>query len=1075
MDDDILKEFIAEAREHLATIETDLLAIEDSGAEIDEERVNKVFRAAHSIKGASGFFGLERIKELAHKAETVLDLIRSRKLTPNAEITNLLLGAFDKLREMINDPSRSETTDTQSFLAGLIDLAQSVQPAIRPVQVGTALSLTGTEFPIVMIDSTPSSPVPSSPSAPQPPSAREGRYVYQVQLDLLSDAEHNKRSLADFVRDICATGRILDCAVDMECAGSLDAPGASRLPCQLTLATQTPIEPSGPPFFVGADQVCLLGEAPPTNVQAPEPEDRSEPVLSPSPPPPPAPPRPAPVEAKPGKPSKAITQTSPIVASAAKDKEKDRESTGTANEGTLRVSVELLESLMNLAGELVLSRNQLRAVLNQSKLRGVQASFQRINLVTSELQDAIMQTRMQPIGNVFGKFPRVVRDMARALRKDIQLDIRGKDVGLDKSLIEGLSDPLVHMVRNAADHGIESVEDRLRAGKRATGTLRIEARHEAGQVVLEIADDGKGLDPDKIGAAAVARGLLSPEAVQAMSDQEKMHLIFLPGLSTAEKVTDVSGRGVGMDVVKTNLARLGGKIDIESEIGQGTLFRIKLPLTLAIIPSLVVSVNDERFAIPQISVVELLRIRANKVRERIEVIGDAEVLLLRDELIPIVRFADILGIQRTRTIAETGAVVVDRRENLADRRAPSRVAVAEANGEVREQRSGSDRRRSADSDLEIVVVNTGATKYGLVVDHFHTGEEIVVKPLGRHLKGLPEYAGATIMGDGTVALIVDAAGLAAKAQLSNVAAAARESEVDSVSQHVVENRSYLLFYNARQELCATPLDSVVRVEKASRKQVETIGGKRTMQYRGTFLPLVTLADVAHVGAIEEDQDIAVIVARVGDREIGLIAAMPVDVIETRATIDTVTHRQTGIAGSTIMRDTTVLMADIFEIAQTMFPEWNLQRAVATSEAHSACQLILAEDSDFFRAQVKRYLESDGFAVIDAEDGEAAWKLLQDHGEAIQGVVTDVEMPNLTGLGLASRIRQDQRFAHLPILALTSLASEEDMAKGKAAGVDDYQIKLDRDNLLTSLRSLLAGRGIALPAGRAAEQLQNGAG
>jgi|SRR5450631_60363 len=1045
MDDDILKEFIAEAREHLATIETDLLAIEESGAEIDEERVNKVFRAAHSIKGASGFFGLERIKELAHKAETVLDLIRSRKLTPNAEITNLLLGAFDKLKEMINEPSRSETIDTQSFLAGLIALAQSAQPAIRPIEIRT-----GTELPVVPIDDT--SPPPSSPLPNDPP------YVYQVQTDLFSDAERTKRNLADFVRDIRAAGQVLDCVVDVGSAGSLDAPGPSHLPVQLRFATTTPIESNGTPFFVSSHQVKLLGDLSEKTTAAPVPESKREPALSS-----------LPVEARPTKMVSAALSATTVMPSI-----KDRESTGAANEGTLRVSVELLESLMNLAGELVLSRNQLRAVLNQSKLRGVQASFQRINLVTSELQDAIMQTRMQPIANVFGKFPRVVRDIARTLRKDIQLDIRGKDVGLDKSLIEGLSDPLMHMVRNAADHGIESVEDRLRAGKRATGTLRIEARHEAGQVVLEIADDGKGLDRNKIGAAAVTRGLVSAEALQAMSDQEKMHLIFLPGLSTAEKVTDVSGRGVGMDVVRTNLARLGGKIDIESEVGQGTLFRIKLPLTLAIIPSLVVSVNDERFAIPQISVVELLRIRASKVRERIEVIGDAEVLVLRDELIPIVRFADILGIKRTRKIAETGAVVPDRRESLADRRGPLHTAVAEPSGELREQRSGADRRTSADSDLEIVVVNTGATKYGLVVDHFHSGEEIVVKPLGRHLKVLPEYAGATIMGDGTVALIVDAAGLAAKAQLSNVAAAARAAEAESVSQRAVENRSYLLFYNARQELCATPLESVVRVEKASHKQVETVGGKRTMQYRGTFLPLVTLSDVARVGTIEEDQDIAVIVARVGDREVGLIAAMPVDVIETRATIDAVTHRQTGIAGSTIMRDTTVLVADIFEIAQTMFPDWNLQRAVGTSQAQSACQLILAEDSDFFRSQVKRYLESDGFAVIDAEDGEVAWKLLQEHGDAIQAVVTDVEMPNLTGLGLAARIRQDQRFANLPILALTSLASEEDMAKGKAAGVDDYQIKLDRDNLLISLRALLASRGIALPIGRTAERPQDSA-
>jgi two-component system chemotaxis sensor kinase CheA len=1053
MDDDILKEFVAEAREHLATIESDLLAIEDGGAEIDEDRVNKVFRAAHSIKGASGFFGLDKIKELAHKAETVLDLIRSRKLAPNAEITNLLLGAFDKLREMVNDPGQSENADTHAFLIGLVDLAQSAQLQANPGHIGTLVSTTGTELPVIVQD-----------DVVQVPKARledKINYVYELQLDLFSDVEKQGRTLNEFIQDLRKAGEIVDCNVDGDSSGSLESPGGRKLPTKITFSSRSKVDPTAAPFFLSAGQIRLIGS--PTESDMPAVPDLSPPALAsaPSAPAPSLPePRPSPVRSPAPQPPSA-----PAVKEAA-----------SAAEGTLRVSVALLESLMNLAGELVLSRNQLRAVLSQYKLRGVQASFQRINLVTSELQDAIMQTRMQSIGNVFAKFPRVVRDMSRNLKKDIQLDIRGKDVGLDKSLIEGLSDPLTHMVRNAADHGIESVEERLRVGKRAMGTLRIEARHEAGQVVVEIADDGKGLDPNKIAAAAVTRGLITPEAMQAMSDQEKMHLIFLPGLSTAEKVTDVSGRGVGMDVVRTNLARLGGKVDIVSEIGQGTLFRIKLPLTLAIIPSLVVSVNNERFAIPQISVVELLRIRADKVKERIEVIGDAEVLVLRDELIPIVRFVDILGIKRVRHDADTGEVTDDRRERLADRRSPVHgFAGGDHRGsraEAIEQRTGTDRRQSASSDLEIVVVNTGAMKYGLVVDFFLTGEEIVVKPLGRHLKGLPEYAGATIMGDGTVALIVDTAGLAAKAQLANVAVSARADEMENTTDKLVENRSFLLFYNGREELCATPLESVVRVEKVTRKQVENIGGKRTMQYRGTFLPLVTLSDVARVASMDEEQELAVIVAKIGAREVGLLAAMPVDVIETKVTIDVVTHRQTGIAGSTIMRDTTVLVADIFELAQTAFPEWNLQReAEKAQSSHSVCQLLLAEDSDFFRAQVKRYLESDGFGVIEAEDGEVAWKLLQEHGDTVHAVVTDVEMPNLTGLGLATRIRQDARFGQLPILALTSLASEEDIAKGKAAGVDDYQIKLDRDNLLVSLRALLAARGVAVPGGPPIESNQ----
>jgi two-component system, chemotaxis family, sensor kinase CheA len=1059
MDDDILNEFVAEAREHLGSIEADLLAIEDAGANIDEDLVNKVFRAAHSIKGASGFFGLERIKELAHKAETVLDLIRSRKLPPNAEITNLLLAAFDKLREMVNDPARSESADTSGLLASLAELATSGVVAGRPASPEGV------------------------PSDPDLPVAREGRdsaqgtvdgggpgYLYHVQVDLVADVEDRGLMLSDFFRAVQGVGVLLDCRIDEEKCGVLDQPRGRHLEAQLMLSTKSSVDLSAPPFSIDPKNIRLMS-SPETAYVPPLPaaRDLTASTMTMAA----VPEGPAPERERPS------SGPAPAVVAAPKERDKDRErerekEPGPAVEGTLRVSVELLESLMNLAGELVLSRNQLRSVLSQSACRGVMASFQRINLVTSELQDAIMHTRMQPIGNVLGKFPRVVRDMAHAMKKEIQLEIRGKDVGLDKSLIEGLSDPLTHMVRNAADHGIETVEERLRTGKRATGTMRIEARHEAGQVVVEIADDGRGLDPAKIAAAAVRRGLLSQEAAASMSDKEKMDLIFLPGLSTAEKVSDVSGRGVGMDVVKTNLARLGGKIEIESEPGQGTLFRIKLPLTLAIIPSLVVSVNGERFAIPQISVVELLRIRADKIKERIEVIGDAEVLLLRDELIPIVRFADVLGIERGYPDAETGEVRPDRRIRLADRRSPSLGKAREGQespleaGAARD-RTPQDRRYKAASDLEIVVVTTGVVKYGLVVESFHTGEEIVVKPLGRHLKGLAEYAGATIMGDGTVALIVDVAGLATKAQLANAASTARTIEIEANTEVLVDNHSYLLFYNGPEELCATPLESVVRVEKVTRRQVENIGGKRTMQYRNAFLPLVALSDVARVGSIGDDQDLAIIVARVGDREVGLLAAMPVDVVDTKTTLDVTTHRQTGIAGSAIMRDTTVLVADIFELAQTVYPEWNLQRMPEQVASNVRCQILLAEDSDFFRAQVRRYLESDGYVVVEAPDGEEAWKVLQENPDSIKAIVTDVEMPRMSGLELATRVRSDPRFGQqMPILALTSLASEEDIARGKAAGVDDYQIKLDRDHLLNALRALLSGRGVALPSAAAAE-------
>ena len=616
--------------------------------------------------------------------------------------------------------------------------------------------------------------------------------------------------------------------------------------------------------------------------------------------------------------------------------------------------------------------------------------------------------------------------MANALQKEINLDIRGKDVALDRSLIEGLSDPLTHMVRNAADHGVESPQDRTKAGKRSTGTIRIEARHEAGQVVVEIADDGKGIDANRVAEAALNKGLITAEKARGMTDKEKVALIFLPGLSTAKKVTDISGRGVGMDVVKSNIDRLGGTVEIKSEPGKGSVFRIKMPLTLAIIPSLIVAVGEDRFAIPQVNVEELLCLRAHDTDKRIEVVGEARVLVLRDRILPLVRFRELLNL---RSPAETAAACG----------APT------------------------DDALRIVVVTTGSMQYGLAVDSFHDTEEIVVKPLGRHIKGLREYAGGTILGDGRVALILDVAGLAAKAELGAAVEAARSIEQEQAAERerLEDVQSFLLFHNAPDEVCATPLGTVLRIQRVTPEQVETKANRRTIQYRGTSLPLVTLSDSANVKSIGDTRELAVIVSNVRGREVGLLGCMPVDVVETRAAVDTSTHRQKGISGSVILNDRTMLIADIVELVESAYPDWGVPTEAAERSDRGPAPatttsktVLLAEDSDFFRAQVKRYLEQDGFRVLDAPDGQEAWETLEENAGTVDAVVTDVEMPRLTGLGLAQRIRGDDRFARLPIIALSSLAGEDDIAKGRAAGVDDYQVKLDRDRLIEGLHALV---------------------
>ena len=1050
MDDELLNEFVNESKEHLATIEADLLTIEEGGENIDEVLVNKVFRAAHSIKGGSGFFGLTKVKELAHKAETLLDMLRSRTMVPNAEVTNVLLAAFDKLREMICNPAESENVSIEELVVSLTGLASSYLPGEKKA----ALTQQATIFlahggPGITVERVDLERV-----------QRNGLHLYAINLDLIHDVERQGKNVLQIFRDLGQSGEILDCAIDFEAAGTLENNIGSQLPLRLIYATAVTPEQLDTLFTVGKEKMFLLmapgsHEIPTVGIcltdlqqQAPAPSGSKK-----------APPASPPAQVQPAAPESGAIPEGP----KAEGKAASAAGGAAPVEETLRVNVGLLENLMNLAGELVLSRNQLRSAVAQDNSQSIGIADQRINQVTSELQDVIMQTRLQPIGNVFAKFPRVVRDLSMSLGKDIVLDIRGKDVALDKSLIEGLSDPLTHMIRNAVDHGVETIQERQHAGKNKSGLVRIEAKHEAGHVVVEIEDDGKGIDPKKVADSAIAKGLISKEKLQAMNERDKQALIFLPGLSTSQKVSDVSGRGVGMDVVKTNLDRLGGKVEISSVVGKGSLFRIKLPLTLAIIPSLIISVGTERFAIPQANINELLRLRAEDVKNRIEVVGNSEVLVLRDEILPLVRFGEVLEVEQTFVDPVSLERQSDRRKRLADRRSPKRErGKATAADEQTTYAPRSDgRRTAASSALEIAVLNTGTLTFGLVVDSFHDTEEIVVKPLGRHLKGLREYAGATILGDGAVALIVDSAGLAMKIGLTPLSGTERANELANEAEQLRKSDvcSIFLFYNGADEPCALPLENVQRIERIRAEQVEEAGGRRSMQYRGESLPLVTLADTARVKPLKDDKVLAVLVSSMHGRDVGLLGAMPVDVIETSIKIDQLTHRQQGIAGSAIVNGQTTLIADLFELVETAYPEWGQARADllarSTPAGSSQKTVLLAEDSAFFRAQVKKILESDGFNVLDAQDGEDAWEMLDGNPDQIDIVVTDIEMPRLNGLDLARRIRADQRTASLPIIAVTSLAGGDDISKGRAAGINDYQIKLDRDQLLASVHAAAA--------------------
>lgn len=538
---------------------------------------------------------------------------------------------------------------------------------------------------------------------------------------------------------------------------------------------------------------------------------------------------------------------------------------------TVRVDVALLDKLMNLVGELVLSRNQLMQQAQSRHLspKAIAEVSQRLNLVTTELQEGVMKTRMQPIGNVWAKFPRIVRDIAHELGKDVHLETVGATTELDRTIIESIRDPLTHIVRNSIDHGIESPEKRTAAGKAAQGHILMRAYHEGGQVNIEIIDDGAGINLTRVRQKAVERGLITTEEAARLSDREATQLIFLPGFSTAEKITNVSGRGVGMDVVKTNIEKIGGSVDVHSNFGQGTTLKIKIPLTLAIVPALIVRAGGERFAIPQVSLVELMRLEGAAATAALETVYDSPVFRLRGNLLPL--------------------VFLHRELKLP---APP----------------------AEDPVLNIVVLQADQRTFGLVVDTVCDTEEIVVKPLGKHLKGLPMFAGATIMGDGRVALILDALGLAQHARVVNeqLERARKLTGNDTASEQTAPKTQLLLFSLPGRPRLALPLEQAARLEEFSRDLIEFSGAREAVQYRGAILPLVRLSrhlPGATAHAAESDLPLQVIVYRRGEQSFGLVVGEIHDIIEEVVEIQP-GSRGPGIVGSAIVQGRITDLVDV---------------------------------------------------------------------------------------------------------------------------------------------------------------------
>ena len=696
-------------------------------------------------------------------------------------------------------------------------------------------------------------------------------------------------------------------------------------------------------------------------------------------------------------PAAPAAQPEPAEAEAA------QRSGGGVADSTVRVDVGLLDKLMNLVGELVLARNQIVQYSSRQEDGLLTASSQRLNIITTELQEGVMKTRMQPIGTLWTILPRLVRDLAKGSGKQIQLDMDGAETELDRTILEGIKDPLTHLIRNCCDHGIERPEERVRKGKPARGRLGLRAFHEGGHVNIEISDDGAGIDTARVRRKAVEKGLLRGDQAEKLSERETLNLVFNPGLSTAERVTNISGRGVGMDVVKTNVEKIGGVVDLTSRPGHGTTVKIKIPLTLAIIPGLVVSSGGETFVIPQVSLLELIRLEGESGRAAIERIHDTAVYRRRGKLLPVAYLNDVLKLPR---------------DQAAD-------------------------------IISIVVLQAEDRQFGLVVDSISDTQEIVVKPLGKQLKGLSCYAGATIMGDGRVALILDVLGIG---QRSGVLAESRDSsraDLSSGMQRVEnERQSYLLFRTGRFGRLAVPLALVARLEEFPQAEIEEAGGTRVVQYRGQILPLIPLGrllDPESEDTAGKQDPAQALVFTSGQRAVGLLVDHILDIVdETITTRHESTH--SGLLASAVIGQKVTDLLDLDAVLREAAAGWLETR---TTAENAAC-VLLAENSAFLRGLMRTYIEGAGYRALEASSVQDALTRL--HRERVDIVLGADDLGGSGVAGLVEQMRQQASLERIPVILLGDAGAESASPQN---GFAACLAKSDREGMLRSLGELAA--------------------
>lgn len=1018
-----IQSFIEEAKIHVETLENRLVSINLDA--VDPEEVNAIFRAVHSMKGSAGFFNLNKIVELSHCMESLFGEIRNGKIMIEEEMVDMLLVANDCLKAMIDDVANSENVDIADHVQKISHYlrAEKTPPSINP-----ELSKSKSFFaPNSIADPF---EVMRAKREVIADAIRHGHTYYILKAALNEDLIKTGTNPVDLIDTMKSIGEFIDIRT------ALPEPDNSD---------EAPVKDVFLEFhFTSVLQKDFLTEVisiPEKNIFEQnieiEAEDENGTLTDDSP-----------VDEEPetviAKPLESINSQDPAVSF---------KSSILAVEDSVRVHVSLLNDLLNLASEMVLGRNQLLRIMegHRKSISGIDPVLQNIDHITTELQEKVMQTRMQPVSNVFNKFPRLIRELARKLGKEIDLKLEGAEVELDKSIIEAIGDPLTHLIRNAADHGLETSEIREKQGKPRKGTILLKAYHEGGYVNIDVIDDGNGIDIEKIKTRALERGFIHNGDISVMGEQEILQLLFTPGFSTAEKVTDLSGRGVGMDVVKTNIEKLGGTIEVFTTLSKGTTFRLLLPLTLAIIPSLIVQVENQRFALPQVNLQEIVRIKPGQAAQKIEYINNAEVLRLRGGLLPIVHLADVLSLPRTYIDPVSNEKKGEKRKTIFGYQ-PQYSAQKDRD----RKDDDSFKVRNITKVIRILVIKIGSRKLGIAVDAIHGSEEILVKALPSFIKDCRCYSGVTIMGDGKTALILDPEGIISKANLrfnegnTEKPNLSYEQEIENIR----EQQNLILFRCSGPETLALDLSMVTRVEEIAPQDIQKIGDKEYINYRQDSLRVIRPEDFLPIGRQNNATNkLYIIIPKLVSNPIGIIIEEIYDTLQKQIILNNVDIADKGLVGSTIINDKIVLLLNLYELFELVDPD---NYKTSPIDKYKSAKILVVEDTPFFQEIEKNYLEEAGYQVLLASHGREAWQMLQDI--EVDAVVADIQMPVMDGIELVKRIRADKRLANLPVMALTSMTGEQQRIDGLEAGFDMYEFKLDKMRLLEMIGVMLEKRG-----------------